>query len=1096
MDPHRPPENPELSIRLFGTVAVERLGNPLSPIRTRREFWLLALLALRFKQPVHRSVLAGMLWPDSDEPRAFYNLRRSLSDLRHILGQDQHCITAPTPRTVQLDISGMQVDVLDFDKAVERKDAASLETAIALYRGPLLQDCSEDWATQERQTREQQYLNALETLAELALASAQPQHALLYLRKLVSQAPLRESGQRHLMRALAASGDHAALTQTYRDFRLLLHTELNSQPAPETLALYQELKGKRSSVVPKSPVDSASFVRRNLPIPLTTLFGRKPEIEAGIIHLGRCRLMTLTGMGGVGKTRLAIALADAIAEEYKDGTCFVDLAPLADPAFLAQTLVATLKIAEIPGQSLNQTLLGYLQDQHLLLILDNCEHLLPACATLTDTLLSGCPHVKILATSRQSLGIIGEVIHPVPSLSLPEEDASNLRDKNSEDLLEYAALQLFVARAQAVSPPFRFQRQNQQSVIEICRHLSGIPLAIELAAARVRALPVEQIAKRLKNQFDLLSGVNAGVLPRHQTLRATLDWSYALLPIEAQRLLRHLSVFAGGCSLEAAEATGVGNVLDGLTLLVDASLVVYEEGVESAGRYRLLETVRQYSRACLTENQESEQIRRRHRDYFLVWAEEVAPKLRGSQEAYWLEVMETEHDNLRQALAFCLEDEQGAEAGLRLGAALHWFWEIRGHMSEGRAHLAAALARDVGSEPRLARAHALRCAGVLAGSQGDYDAARSLYEESLTLYRELGDKWGIARTLQCLQRIEESLTLFREIGDKRGIADCLFFWGARIFHQGDYLSARTLLEEGLTLFRELEDKHFIALSLSQIGLIFAAQSDFDAARSLYEEGLTLFLELGNKKGIAVSLFRLGFVASCQRDYDAARSLCAESLVIFRELGDKSGIAWCLYYLGDIASHQGDYDVARALQEESLTLYREIGDKKGMGAVLNTLGFVALNQRDYDAARASLEESLFLNRESGNKLSLASSLQYLGLLAAAQHDSVGARALLEESLTLYQELGSKSNIADCLDAFAGLAHQEQQKHRAVPLWGAATALREEIGAARAPIDNERIDREIAEAMSALGEEAFTTAFAEGRAMRWEQAVAFARGEARP
>ncbi len=739
-----------------------------------------------------------------------------------------------------------------------------------------------------------------------------------------------------------------------------------------------------------APLKSLEHLPNNLPRQLTSFIGREKETEEIKTLLTRTSLLTLTGSGGCGKTRLSLQVAADALDQYLDGVWLVELAPLADPVLVGQTVALVLGLSEQVGKTFVQALTESLKSKHLLLVLDNCEHLLSACAQLCNALLRACPRLTILASSREGLGIAGEQTYRVPSLSLPDPK----QPMTLEQVSQYEAVRLFIERAVSSKADFAVTNASAPALAAVCHRLDGIPLAIELAAARVRSLSIEEINSRLDNRFRLLTGGSKTALPRQQTLRALIDWSYSLLTEAEKRLLCRLSVFAGGWTLAAAEQVCAGEseagatieeweALDLLTSLVDKSLVVAETQGQGT-RYRLLETVRQYGRERLLDQGEGAAVQGRHRDYFLAWAEATEPKLTGAEQAFWLEALETEHDNLRQALALCLETAEGGEAGLRLGAALYRFWDVRGHYGEGRAYLAAVLERAVGSEAQQVRALALNAAGSLAFRQGDYVAARALMEESLTIRREMEDRNGIAASLGNM--------------------------GTVALRQGDYIAARSLVEEGLTIFRELGGKLGIANSLSSLGNLAWEQGDYVASRALHEESLTIFREVGGKIGIAYSLMNLGNVAYSQSDYVAAHALYEGGLSLFRELGNTSGIANSLMNLGNVATRQGDYVVSRALYEESLTI----------------------------------------SRESGGKLS----------------------------------------IAACLDTFAQLAYQEQHVALAAPLWGAATALRDGIGSPRSPRDQEQFDRGVAAVRSALGEAAFDAAFAEGRALTMEEAIAYA------
>ncbi|HZO91340.1 MAG TPA: tetratricopeptide repeat protein [Chthonomonadaceae bacterium] len=689
-----------------------------------------------------------------------------------------------------------------------------------------------------------------------------------------------------------------------------------------------------------------SLRNTNLPIQSTSFIGREREMAQLKELLASTRLLTLTGTGGCGKTRLALQVAAEVVEDYPDGVWLVELAALSDPSLVVQTVAAVLGLREEPGRSLTETLTDYLQSKSLLLLLDNCEHLVEACARLADTLLRSCPQLKILATSRETLNVASETTYRVPSLLQPDPDALPLAEKDmAAVLLDYDAVRLFVERARSHRSDFALTRQNGPAVAQVCHRLDGIPLALELAAARIRVLTAAQIASRLDDRFRLLIGGSRTALPRQQTLRATLDWSYDLLSEQERLLLGRLSVFAGGWTLEAAERVCAGEgiqeweVLDLLTSLVDKSLAVFEEQEDQAeGRYRLLETIRQYGLKRLAEREEEAQLRVRHRDFFLALAEEAKEKLKGPEQAEWLERLEIEHDNLRAALDYCQEQEEGTEAGLSLAGALQRFWEARGYLSEGRERLVQALERAADSEPSKARAYALNGAGVLALRQGDYVAARSFHEQSLALRRELGNKQGIAASLGNLGIVahiqgdyiaaraffEESLAIARELGNTQGIANSLIWLGNIAHQQGDYAVARTLYEESLAIARELGDKQSIAFSLVNLGIVARVQGNYTAARTLYEESLGIQRELGDKGGIATSLVNLGPLLCKQGDYLAARRFLAECLTICHQLGEKRTTAYTLQAFAELAHAQHQPERAVRLSGAAQALREAIG----------------------------------------------------------------------------------------------------------------------------------------------------------------------------
>jgi len=1030
-----------LTLTLFGPMRVLVGGQPLPRLRSRKALWLLALLALRHDRLVERAWLAGTLWPDVDQDRAGANLRVVLSELRKALGGEGGRLQSPARHTLRLDLAGADVDVLAFDTAVAGQTLPALERAAALYAGPLLEGCTEEWAPQERRVREEDCLRALETLAEAALTAGDGETAIRHHRRAVTIDPWREAAQRGLMEALSQGGDGNAALDVYQAFvRLLRKDDPRATPDEQTIALYARLRaGARRAAAPAPAAEHPALptVTGFLPHPLTDLIGREDERAEVVERLRRSRLVTLTGPGGIGKTRLALAVAAEAAPGLADGAWLVALESLTEGRQVERQIASALGLKEAPGQLLRDGLTAHLRAKRLLLVLDNCEHLLDASARIGGHLLRECPGVRILATSREALGITGETAWAVPALAVP--DPAHLPPGQAtlvRVLAGYEGVQLFVERAQAAQKGFTLTAGGAAAVAQVCARLQGIPLAIELAAARIRSLTVEQIAARMDDHLGLLTGGSRTAQSRQQTLRATVDWSYDLLSGPERRLLGRLSVFAGGWTLAAAEGAcaGDGNgggagiepgqVLALLTSLVDKSLVVFAER-EAGGRYRFLEMVRQYASEGLNAGGESGRVRAKHRDYFLALAEEGEPELKGAGQEGWLRRLEAEHDNLRAALAWCGAEEGGAAMGLRMAVALWQFWELHGYYNEGRAFLSEALGREQAGGRVIGRARALYAAGVLAFYQGDYPAARALYAEGLTIFRELGSKPGIASSLKDLGRVA----------------------GA----QGDYPAAGALYEESLAISRELGDRQGSGWVLNDLGNLAGARGDYQAARALHEESLAISRELRDTEGIAWSLHHLGAVAGAQGDDGAARALHEESLASFRELGNKQGTAWALNYLGKVVGAQGDAGAAQSLYAEGLALFRELGNKQGVAWVLNDLGNLAETQGRHPAARA----------------------------------------LHEEGLRLQMEMGDKRGAAAGLRGLAALTPPASEK--AARLWGAAESLRESIGARLFQSEQEKYDQQIARTRAALGEDAFSAAWEEGRALTMEQAAACALEE---
>jgi predicted ATPase/DNA-binding CsgD family transcriptional regulator/Tfp pilus assembly protein PilF len=780
----------------------------------------------------------------------------------------------------------------------------------------------------------------------------------------------------------------------------------------------------------------------NLPSQRTSFIGREREITDIARALTSARLLTLKGPGGTGKTRLSIKLANHSLEDYPDGVWFVSLDALTDPSLVAPTVAAMLDLPEKPGRTFSDILVEGLSNRKALIVLDNCEHLVKACASLVNTLLRACDDLHFLATSRQPLNVKWEIVWPVPSMSIPEDP---LHLPPLEELNRYEALQLFVERARLKLPDFALTPENGPFIAKLCHGLDGMPLALELAAARTPVLSVEQIVARLDERFRLFTGGGHNVSPRQKTLRAAIDWSYDLLPQTEQLLLSRLSVFAGGCSLEAV--TGICepeaneyDIIDLLANLIDKSLVVAEDR-GSEVRYRLLNTIRSYAWDKLQASGEIQSLRNRHLDWYVRLAETARLALQGPNQKRWLERLETEHDNLRAALQWALSNAEcgmriaeypdpntqsairnphSVEAGLQLVRALWRFWWMHGHMSEGRHWAEQALAIRDSQRPDLL-AGALHGSGTLASSQGDYIQAKTLLDESLALYRQIDDNAGVARVL-----------------------------------------------DGL-------------------GVLAARQSNYRDAALLFMESLSLRRELGDKTGIDSSLNNLGHVATVQGDYVWARTLLEESLSISRELGDTAGIGVTLNNLGHVALNLGDYPTASALYQESLQIKRELADKVGIASSLNSLGSVARHESRYVDAQGLYEESLALFRELGHKEMIVALLNNLGHVYSVVGDYVPARVLYRESLVTLRDLGDKQAVATALVGLAHVAGRQGQLEWAARLFGAAQSLLTATGTQLEPNDRDTFEVSMASVNALLGKEKWQQAWETGQAMTPAQAI---------
>ena len=930
-------------IRLLGgfKVSVGRRSIDEVEWRLKKAASLLKLLALAPGHRLHRDQATERLWPGSSPEAAANNLHYAMHVARRTLEPAATANGASRYLTLRKDLlalcpDGMLwVDVEAFEHAAAAArrsgEPAAYRAAVGLYVGDLLpEDVYEPWTEEKRGQLRRSYHALLSELARLHEEREEYGPAIEALRRVATDEPTLVVAHASLMRLYALAGQrHEAILQ-YERLRRVLLERFEEEPGVEIRRLYEEIRAG------KFPADTSPSADRpstgpsypspnNLPAPLTSFVGREEELLEVKRLLSMTRLLTLMGAGGSGKTRLALEVARELSGAYPEGARLVELAPLSDPDLVPQAVAQALGIRDQPGRPLADTLADHLRaKEELLLVVDNCEHLVDAAARLAVVLLESCPRLRILATSREPLGVPGEAVWTVPPLSVPGGD----REPTVEGLMRTEAVRLFLDRARSRLPGFRLSGENAGAVGRICRRLEGIPLVIELAAGRMGAMAVEQVAQRLDDSLKLLTGGGRTVEPRQQTLRATLDWSHGLLSETERRLFGRLSVFAGGWTLEAAEevCSGEGfqrgDVADLVSRLVDKSLVVAGEEHEGALRYRMLEPVRQYGRERLKESGEDEGVRRRHAAFFLALAEEAEPELRGPRQGLWVQRLEQEWDNLQAAMAWLLGPRGETEGAARLGWALWLFWWVRGRFTEGRRWMEEALAKG-GAMPAAARARALFVAGMMADGQADLRAAHPLVEEGLVLFEELGDKFGHACALGSAGLVE-----FGRGQDERGIA---------------------LFEEASCLFLEAGEKFAAAFMLNFLAVVKLKRGSNARAKRLAEQGLSVFREIGGKQGISVALYILAMVAQAEGDYERAWGLLREALEPAAEVGDESNVAYCLQGLAALTASEGGvaraarlWGAAEALLETiEVTAYAHAPDR-------------ALYERQVRSARAKLD----------------------------------------------------------------------------------------------------------------------------------------------
>jgi predicted ATPase/DNA-binding SARP family transcriptional activator len=916
---------------------------------------LLALLLLSANEVVSSDRLLEALWGEHPPESGAKALQVRVSLLRKALGPVGSVLVTRAPGYL-LALEGEELDLSRFERLVAEADqadapqaAVKLRQALALWRGHALADLAyESFAQPAIGRLEELRLVALEKRVEADLALGRHAELVGELEELAAVHPLRERFRAQLMLALYRCGRQADALAVYQSARRELVDELGIEPSPSLRELEQAIlrqdpaldaepdSGHRlaaTGAVPETP-DQAAEAGDNLPVQASSLVGRERELSELRGILSASRVLTLTGAGGVGKTRLALELAGGLLGRWRDGAWFAELAPLSDPTLVAAKVAAVLGVPEAAGRPPSESLIRASRSRELLLILDNCEHVIEAAAILADALVTQCPRVTVIATSREPLRIAGEQVYRVPSLTLPATDGSE-----PESMRGSEAVALFVDRARQQRADFIVDSTNAAAVAGLCRRLDGIPLAIELAAARIRALSVDEIELRLDHRFRLLTGGSRAALPRQQTLEALIDWSYNLLNPNEQKVLERLSVFAGGFDLDSAEGvaspTPDGSVLNEVTALVDKSLIQRDE---TTNRYRLLETVRDYAAGKLLARgpETGRAARAAHRDHYLKLAETAAPHLIRDGQLEWLDRLELELDNLRAAISEC-EADPNPDPGLRLVHALHYFWAYRHTRAEGVDAVCAALDRDDAQAPTLVRGRAVSAAAhLLAGIAREYDTAGAYGQEALAIAHAFSDERLRAEALCWLMGVavykrdeerheslsDEALSTARALGDPYIAALVLLesSGSTRLTHR----ERVSVLEESLAVCRTTGNQILRVRILGNLGYCTMYVGDISTARQYLQEARRLIRGTGDSQGRALITLNLGFASYLDGDDRQARALVEEAARFARGNSDMHMLAYAQLALALLATRAGDTLRAASLHGAADATFEKLG----------------------------------------------------------------------------------------------------------------------------------------------------------------------------
>ncbi|MGX2998280.1 BTAD domain-containing putative transcriptional regulator [Streptomyces sp. JNUCC 64] len=1067
---------------VLGPLTVRSAEGELAAVPEAKVRTLLAALLTVPGEAVSADRLVDQLWGDAPPGNPVGALQTLVSRLRRVLaGAGGGGTLVRRAAGYALEVDGTDVDAGRFVALTARartaggprERAAALSEALELWRGPAFADFADEPFARPAITRlEEARLLAVEERAEARLDLGEHGPLAGELTGLVERHPLRERLRAAHMRALYGAGRPSEALDSFQELRRLLDEELGLEPGPGLVALQREVL-RQDPVLRAAPAPAAApRSRGNLPVPVTPLVGRADAVDdvRSLVESGR--LVTLTGPGGVGKTRLATEVAAGLRESFADGVWLVELAPQAFPAAsgaectedeLAEVVAATLGVRDdtgpgpLPGgrpRTTLERLADALRGQRLLLVLDNCEHVVEAAAALVGALLRSAPEVRVLATSQEPLDVAGERLWPVPPLDLPGASAG------PEALRRSSAVRLFLDRAAAMSPGFAVTDDNARSVAAICRRLDGIPLALELASTRVRVLGVTELAERLDDRFRLLTGGHRGAPARQQTLRAMIDWSWELLTVAEQAVLRRLAVHSDGCTLHAAEEVCAGDgvkfseVMDLLTRLVDRSLVLVSHEPEGP-RYRLLESVSAYCLERLRDG-EHDRVRRAHARYYTELAERADARLRGPDQQRWLRRLDAENANLRAALDSAAADRDGTLTR-RLTRAMVWYWFLRGRLTEARRWLDVA-ARRPGGE------------GGPADDRSAHDAAIRAWRTGIGLLTgapEDRDRHGA-----------DLRTAYEAIGDPRERTRAGWFLGYAATRFADRAVGEELLDRVLAESRALGDRWAVAAGLSTRGMQAYVCGDLAASRRQARESLALFREVGDRWGRSQAMAVLGRLAEIEGDYREADRLHREGLVIAEDLGLWTDASTRWSERGRIALLTGDHERADEFHERGRRIAVEQGDLPAEEFAEIGLALGARRRGRLDVADGYLRRWLAWNRQFDAEYGTALILAELGFVAELRGDAEGALELHTEGLAAARDTGDPRAVALAVEGLAGALALAGDHERAAELLGVASAERSSVGAPLPDAERGDVDRVTKALRGSLGEEGFGTAFAAG------------------